>query len=83
MTELCGAGWKVPVDPVDDLFWNRGHSSDWYRPRPKRIAAALEKAYRDAGKLRGKAREFALGYDADTVLHQYWKPVLESLEVPA
>ena len=34
-------------------------------------------------KLRGKAREFALGYDADTVLHQYWKPVLESLEVPA
>jgi glycosyltransferase involved in cell wall biosynthesis len=80
MPELCGAGWKIPVDPIDDLFWNRGHSAWWARPRPRRILAALEKAYTGAGKLRGKAREFALTYDADNVLHTYWAPALKQLE---
>ena len=80
MTEICGAGWKVPVDPVDDMFWNRGHSARWYRPRPSRIAAALEKAYKGAAGLREKAREFAVAnYDADVVLRDYWKPVLDQL----
>jgi glycosyltransferase involved in cell wall biosynthesis len=80
MGELCGAGWKIPVDPVDDLFWNRGHSSWWARPKPRRILAALEKAYRGSGQLHGKAREFALGYDADRVLQDYWAPALKQLE---
>jgi glycosyltransferase involved in cell wall biosynthesis len=80
MPELCGAGWKVPVDPVDDLFWNRGHSAWWARPKPKRILTALEAAYVSAGKLRGKAREFALGYDADRVLHEHWAAALKQLE---
>jgi glycosyltransferase involved in cell wall biosynthesis len=80
MSELCGAGWLVRVDPVDDLFWNRGHSSWWARPRPTRILAALEKAYTGAERLRPKAREFALSYDADKVLVQHWKPVLEELQ---
>jgi glycosyltransferase involved in cell wall biosynthesis len=80
MAELCGAGWKIPVDPVDDLFWNRGHSSWWSRPRPRRILAALEKAYRGSDKLRDQARQFALKYDADRVLVEYWKPCLETLE---
>lgn len=80
MSELCGPGWKVPVDEVDDYFWNRGHNCWWARPRPRRILAALEKAYRDAGSRREKAREFALTYDADRVLHEYWAPALKQME---
>ena len=79
MSELTGAGWKVQVDPTE-LFWNRGHSSWWARPSVRRIAACLEKAYAQAPGLRQKARDFALGYDADRVLTEFWKPALESLE---
>ncbi len=85
MSELCGAGWKVP----GDKYWNEFHGEDWQTPHVKEIVRALEKAYalyrdndRDHGmdRLRAKARKFALGYDADLILERYWKPVLEDLK---
>jgi glycosyltransferase involved in cell wall biosynthesis len=84
MTELCGAGWKVPGDP----YWNEFHGEDWQTPHVRGIVRALEKAYelyrdndRDGGMdaLRVKARKFALKYDADRVRDLYWKPVLAAI----
>lgn len=79
MPELLGAGWKIRVDD-DDMFFNRGHSSWWARPRPSRIVSALEKAYTGAAALRDKARAFAMNYDADVVLREHWGPVLKQIE---
>lgn len=85
MSELCGAGWKVPGDP----YWNEFHADNWQTPYVKAMVRALEKAYelyrnneRDHGmdRLREKARKFALKYDADRVLNLYWKPVLAEIE---
>lgn len=75
MTELCGAGWAVESQP----FWNRGHNAEWRAPLIGSIADAYEEAYQHAGELRGKAREFALRYDADRVLQDYWAPALKEL----
>ena len=78
MTELCGAGWKVD----GEYYWNAGHSAWWTRPSIAGILEAYEQAYAEARdpKLRERAREFALGYDADLVTKQYWDPVLDELE---
>lgn len=85
MTELCGAGWKVK----GQKYWNEFHGEDWQTPFHHEMVRALEKAYglwrnndRDHGidRLRAKARRFALRYDADKVLSEYWKPVLKELE---
>lgn len=80
MTELCGSGWLVR----GDRWWNKGHAAWWVRPSASEIRVAWEKAYacwhggRMAG-MRDAARDFALRYDADRVLTEYWKPVLEEL----
>jgi glycosyltransferase involved in cell wall biosynthesis len=81
MSELAGPGWKVP----GTKFWVPAHRGWWYRPDVERIYAAYEKAWkmREAGKmpaLREKCREFALGYDADVVLTEYFAPVLAEIE---
>jgi glycosyltransferase involved in cell wall biosynthesis len=89
MSELCGAGWKVRGQP----FWNDHHKADWQVPFISEgrhsILAAYEKAYalwrdndRDHGmdRLREKARKFALRYDADRVLREFWVPVLAEIE---
>lgn len=85
MTELCGSGWLVEVDPLDDMYFNRGHDAWWFRPRPRKILAAYEQAYAcwvndEMRPWREKARQFALTYDADKVLIDYWKPCLNELE---
>ena len=77
-TELCGAGWKTDCQPywvADDMAW-------WHAPQIKSLVQGLEWAYkhRTDKHLRDKAREFAMGYDADRVAAQYWKPALEMLE---
>lgn len=80
MPELCGAGWMVGGhlwdDPKQDAFFRA--------PDPLEIVAALEQAYekRDDLELRAQAREFALGYDADRVMSEYWVPTLEALHRP-
>lgn len=74
MTELCGAGWLV--DGEDK--WNPVHGSWWVKPSITQITAALRRAHDGAGKLRGRAREFALAYD-DTAIGDYWAPVIAAL----
>jgi len=79
--ELCGSGWEVGGQ--ED--WVQGHDSRWVCPSITGIAAAFEKAYLSVqdgsmGPRREKARQFALGYDADLVFQQYWIPVLAALD---
>lgn len=76
MRELCGAGWKVKGAPlVTPMYaWQ-------FRPIETEIVRALEEALEargDAG-LREQARAFALGYDADRVYAEHWKPTLEAI----
>lgn len=77
-TELCGSGWLVETQP----YWHPWADSWWHAPIIKSIEKAWEKAYKQARepRMRDRAREFALGYDVETVVTQYWKPALEMLE---
>jgi FkbM family methyltransferase len=77
-TELCGSGWLVQTQP----YWHPFAQSWWHAPIIESIGEAWEKAYTSAREpqMREKARGFALGYDVDTVMTQYWKPALEMLE---
>jgi glycosyltransferase involved in cell wall biosynthesis len=87
MTELAGAGWMVQGEP----FWNgqlagiTGHQAWWKTPYAHEITAAYESAYMEkvsgeAAERRARAREFAVQYDADRVLSEFWAPVLKELE---
>jgi glycosyltransferase involved in cell wall biosynthesis len=81
MTELCGSGWKIP----GTKFWVPAHRGWWLRPEIAKIAEAYEEAFqaRENGEMpaiRVKAREFALNYDADVVLTEYFKPLLDEIE---
>jgi FkbM family methyltransferase len=78
MTELCGSGWLVDTQP----YWHPYARSWWHAPLIESIVDAWEQAYQHARdpQVREQAREFAMGYDADTVMTQYWKPALEMLE---
>lgn len=90
MTELAGPGWMVRGQE----FWNMAHQSWWTKPLishtcpqcgyEEGIDAALEAAWQaredgSIGQLRVKSREFALQYDADRVLTEYWEPALEQI----
>jgi glycosyltransferase involved in cell wall biosynthesis len=80
MSELCGAGWKVD----GELWWDSFHSSWFMSPYVGDIVHALEQAYeaRDDAALKEQARAFALQYDADRVMLDYWIPALARLEAP-
>jgi glycosyltransferase involved in cell wall biosynthesis len=79
MSELCGAGWKLPGgEPVYD----NQHESFFACPQVVQIVEALEDAYENAAGLREKAREFAVQYDADGVTSEFWVPALEALGRP-
>jgi glycosyltransferase involved in cell wall biosynthesis len=78
MSEV-GCGWKVQGEP----YWSLAHAAWWRKPSIDGIARAYEDAYRRGTDYRAKAaraRPHALAYDADAVLTQHWKPVLEQLE---
>lgn len=82
MTELVGPGWLAGADP----FWNPVHRAWWQRPRVTEITKAYGQAYRaDMGEepersgRRARARQFAVGYDADTVFENHWEPILKEL----
>ena len=78
MPELCGAGWLVEGDP-----WYDTTQGAWFKhPSVDSIIDALEHAYQDAAGLRGRAREFALGYDVRRVMADHWTPTLEALDRP-
>ncbi len=76
MPEVCGVGWLAE----SQRFWNPTHRSWWRAPNIKSIYEAYESAYTNASKLRKTARSFALSYDQDFVLENYWKPTLEKIE---
>ena len=81
MSELCGAGWLAA--PERTPFWSNGHGAWWRRPDATDIEQAYEAAWqaREQGMMpNGPAREFALTYDADRVLEQYWKPALDEIQ---
>lgn len=75
--ELCGAGWKIPIDPLDDQLITLQYAEQAV-VKPSKIVAALEQAYAAKGDeaLRAKARAFALQYDVDTVWNEYMKPAI-------
>ncbi len=80
MTELCGPGWLLAGDEV----WTE-QAAWWKVPYVSGIVEALEDAYSERGtpdaEVRsGLAREFALQYDARTVMDEHWGPVLGKLE---
>jgi glycosyltransferase involved in cell wall biosynthesis len=79
--ELCGSGVTVP----GTKFWVPAHRGWWLRPDTADIAAAYENMWvtREEGRMpgmRAAARQFALTYDADAVLADYWEPVLKEIE---
>ena len=80
MPELCGAGWKVGGTLYDHVV----PEAFWMMPSVDQIVGALEQAYEARGndELRAQARAFALQYDADRVLEDYWKPALEKILKP-
>jgi glycosyltransferase involved in cell wall biosynthesis len=79
MSELCGAGWLVSGTP----WWHHNHNAWWKRPDVEDIYHAYEMAFE--AKVNGTlpkeaAREFALQYDADRVLNDYWVPALKEIK---
>jgi len=83
MPELCGAGWIVNGEPVWHCIPDGCGDSFWMAPFVGDIIEALRQAYgADRERLRLEARAFALDYDADKVLDEYWKPALEKLLAP-
>jgi glycosyltransferase involved in cell wall biosynthesis len=75
MTEVAGPGWKVPGEQV----WVSAHRGRWTVPDVPAIAQALEEAHETSDSLAAACRTHALRYDADAVLTEYWKPLLEGL----
>lgn len=78
MTELCPSGLLVG----GQRHWVGGHESWWMTPDVEEIAERYEEAWqtRYVPKWGELAREFALGYDADLVTAEYWKPALAECE---
>lgn len=82
MPELIapGTGWKVP----GQRFYAAQQAWQTIPSVPGIVAAlggALElwRKPKNAAAVRAKCREFALGYDADLVLRDYWVPTLERI----
>lgn len=77
-TELCGAGWLIPIDPMDDYEISLQYA-EWARPKPSLIVEALEKAFEARGDkaLREQARQFAVtNYEIGHVWEAYAKPAI-------
>jgi FkbM family methyltransferase len=82
MPELCGAGWRVPGEPL----WHDSQHAWARRPFIGGIVDAYEQAYAARQvedrwlELQARAFTFAQDYDADRVLTEYWEPALKTLE---
>lgn len=76
-TELCGAGWLIPIDPLDGYEISLQYA-EWARPLPSQIITALESALAAKGDqaLRDQARAFGLTYEIGHVWRTYAKPAL-------
>ena len=78
MPELVGAGWTVQ----GDRWYNSAHGSFFMCPNVFEILDAFQHAYEARGDqgIAESARAFALQYDVDVVMRDYWLPVLAELE---
>lgn len=79
MSEITFAGWQI--DRADaDAFWTP-LASYQFVPRVGAIVDAYEEAYKGAGnaRLHSQARKGAIAYDADKVVTEQWKPVLDDM----
>jgi FkbM family methyltransferase len=76
--ELGEAGYCIPIDPIDDLVVTL-HGTHQCQPKISEIVAGLEWGlhFRGDDNLRQKAREFALGYDVETVMNRHMLPALK------
>lgn len=74
MTELCGMGWLIDPERTE---WSYQGGRRFIASKVKAVDA-LESAYRCANNkfIRNKAREFALDYDWDEIVKNYWLPFL-------
>lgn len=70
-----GTGWLVR----GQKWWNPHHQAWWMIPNVQAITAALGKAARGACARPAMIRDWALQYDADTVVLEHWKPVIDEL----
>jgi Leu/Phe-tRNA-protein transferase len=73
-------GWKVGGIPWDHAM----AEAFWMKPDIDAIVDALELAYESRGDevFRARARKFALDYDVDKVMTDYWEPALERIHSP-
>jgi glycosyltransferase involved in cell wall biosynthesis len=80
MPELVGAGWKVGGIPWDHAM----AEAFWMKPDIDAIVDALELAYESRGDevFRARARKFAVDYDVNKVMSEYWEPALERIHSP-
>jgi glycosyltransferase involved in cell wall biosynthesis len=79
LSEVGAAGWKVGGEE----FWNPTHRATWIKPSIPQLAKVYETAYQRGKEYtakKAKARDFALQYDTERVLVDYWKPCLDWLE---
>ena len=73
--ELVGDGWTVEGQP----WWDAAQKSWFFTPNVPDIVNALKSAY-DAPRSRSEdAITHALGYGADQVFEEYWKPTMKEL----
>lgn len=80
MSELCFGGYAIPKHKAERTWTPLGA---WqYQPTVKAIEQALGWAYRNARdeRVRLKALQGALDYDADIVTKEYWLPTLADIE---
>jgi glycosyltransferase involved in cell wall biosynthesis len=75
MPELTEVGWCVGGEP-----WWTTQNSFWKVPNIKELVDSLESAYRMAGRMRTRARGFALNYDANLVVKEVWSTALETID---
>lgn len=84
--DLCFAGWKVEKNEAHHFY---DQQQGWvFLPQPGAIAKRLEEAYQEltgyyykdaAEVLHGAALAGAKPYQIDTVISQYWLPLLDEL----
>lgn len=78
MTELSEVGYRIPIDLTDDLIYNL-HDTHQAYPKVSEIRKALDWGWEHRGdaELRAKARSFAMGYDAETVMTRHMMPAFK------
>lgn len=78
--ELGEAGYRIPIDPIDDLIYTM-HGTHQCAPKVSEIIRGLEWGLEHRGDtvLREKARTFAMGYEAERVMTRYMLPAFERM----